>query len=222
MRSAVLVGVVLAAACGSSSSTVDAPVPECTEDWACSPWEAPPGSDLASRTCTDKNAVGTTECKPETGPRTLPALDLEMYKCQVHPILQRGCSMLGCHGTETGRAYRLYARGRLRNDQIVNRTGTCIPATGTVNLAAVGTGTVMCEGWLPHTTEEWQKSFDSARSFMLDKAMPELSELMMQPTIGGPVHGGVKLWRRMDADYASVRNWLGGARLGTTCNTGTN
>jgi hypothetical protein len=177
---------------------------------------------MASRTCTDKNAAGTTDCKPETGPRMLPALDLEMYKCQVHPIFQRGCSMLGCHGTETERAYRVYARGRLRNDQVVNRTGTCIPATGTVNLAAAGTGTVMCEGWLPHTAEEWKKSFDSARSFMLDETRAEVSDLLLQPTIGGPAHAGVKLWRRTDPDYLTVSGWLDGGRLGTPCATGNN
>ena len=217
-----LLGIVLATACGSSDTPSDAAEPGCAESWVCTPWEAPSGSDMASRTCTDKNAAGTTECRPEAGPRMLPALDLEMYKCQVHPILQRGCSMQGCHGTETGRAYRVYARGRLRNNEVVNRTGTCLPMTGTVNLGEAGTGTVMCEGWLPHTATEWKKSFDSARSFMLDKTMPDVSEMLLEPTIGGPAHAGVKLWRRDDADYLTVKNWLGGGQLGSTCATGKN
>jgi hypothetical protein len=222
MRSVLLGCVLLATACGSSESPADTSEPACAESWICTPWEAAAGSDMATRTCTDSNNAGTTACKPDVGPTALPALDLELYKCQVHPILQRGCSMLGCHGTETGRAYRIYARGRLRNNQVVNRTGTCLPTTGTVNLAEAGTGTVMCEGWLPHTTEEWKKSFDSARSFMINKAMPDVAELLTQPTIGGPAHAGVKPWRRTDPDYLTVKGWLGGARLGSTCDTGKN
>lgn len=66
MRSGLLVGMLLAAACGSNDSAPDAPPPACSEDWVCTPWEAPAGSDFASRTCTDKTAAGTTECKPET------------------------------------------------------------------------------------------------------------------------------------------------------------
>jgi len=194
----------------------------CRENWACSTWEAPAGSDQATRRCTDQNQVGTTECKPGEGPVALPALDLEYYKCRVSPIIQRGCAMMNCHGTDTGRAFRTYARGRLRNDQIVNRTGTCIPQTGQVNLQEAGTGTVMCEGWLPHTAEEWKKNFDSARSFMLGVAQPEDSLLLREPVVGGLPHVEVKLFGATDPDYATIRSWLGGATLGSTCNTGRN
>ncbi len=194
----------------------------CLESWACSSWEAPLGSQQATRTCADANQVGTTECKPSEGPVTLPALDLDYYKCNVHPIVQRGCAMQGCHGTETGRPYRVYARGRLRNDEVVNRTGTCIPATGQVNLDEAGTGTVMCEGWLPHTTREWKKNFDSARSFMLDVATPADSDLLLMPVVGGKPHIEVKLFRATDVEYRTIRDWLGGAALGRTCTTGVN
>jgi hypothetical protein len=193
----------------------------CRENWVCSSWEAPLGSDQATRTCVDQNAVGTTECKPAEGPVALPALDLNYYKCRVSPIIQRGCSMMNCHGTDTGRPYRTYARGRLRNDQIVNRTGTCIPQTGQVNLQEAGSGTVMCEGWLPHTAEEWKKNFDSARSFMLDVAQPEDSLMLREPTIGGLPHVEVKLFGPTDPDYQTLQSWLGGATL-PTCNTGSN
>jgi hypothetical protein len=188
----------------------------------CGSWEAPLGSDQATRTCTDTNEVGTTECKPTEGPVTLPALDLEAYKCNVHPILQRGCGMLACHGTETGRALRVYARGRLRNDEVVNRTGTCLPTTGQVNLNMAGTGTVMCEGWLPHTAREWKKSYDSARSFMIGVTDPTQSDLLRQPVVGGKPHVEVKLFRTTDADYEAIRAWLAGGTLGRTCNTGVN
>jgi hypothetical protein len=196
--------------------------PACAESWECTTWEAPLGSDQATRTCVDRNDTGTTACKPSEGPVTLPALDLDYYKCRVSPIIQRGCAMMGCHGTETGRPFRTYARGRLRNDQIVNRTGTCIPQTGQVNLQEAGTGTVMCEGWLPHTAEEWKKNFDSARSFMLGVTDPADSDLLLQPVVGGKPHIEIKLFRDTDADYATIRDWLGGATLGQACNTGVN
>jgi hypothetical protein len=180
------------------------------------------GSDVATRACVDMNAIGTTECKPSEGPMPLPALDLEMYKCDIHPIFQRGCGQMGCHGTETERAFRVYTRGRLRNKQIVNRTGTCIPQTGTVDLQEVGSGTVMCEGWLPHTAEEWKKSFDSSRSFMLNAATPAESPLVTEPTLGGPAHAGIKMFRTTDAEYQKLVTWLGGAKRGSTCTTGKN
>jgi hypothetical protein len=193
----------------------------CRERWVCSSWEAPPGSDEATRTCVDENQVGTTACKPDEGPVTLPALDLDFYRCRVSPIVQRGCAMMGCHGTDAGRAYRIYARGRLRNDQIVERTGSCIPQTGQVNLQEAGSGTVMCEGWLPHTAEEWKKNFDSARSFMLGVAVPEDSLLLREPVVGGLPHVEVKLFTTADPDYLTIRDWLGGATL-AGCTTGAN
>lgn len=208
--------------CGADAGGEGDGAAACRESWVCSSWEAPPGSDEATRTCIDANEIGTTVCKPTEGPVTLPALDLEYYKCNVHPIVQRGCSMMACHGTEIGRAYRVYARGRLRNDEVVNRTGTCIPSTGQVNLREEGTGTVMCEGWLPHTAREWKKNYDSARSFMLDVADPAQSDLLRQPVVGGKPHIEVKLFRTTDADYLTIHAWLSGATLGRTCATGVN
>src|SRR5262245_2838427 len=88
-------------------------------------------------------------------------LDMDFYKCNVEPIVDRSCAMLGCHGDAKNpfRVYVIYARGRLRNDELVDNTGTCLKS-GKVNLNAEGTGTVMCEGWLPHTAAEWQKNYD--------------------------------------------------------------
>jgi hypothetical protein len=223
MRAALLIMVIgVTGGCGGSGGEPADADTSCRESWECTAWEVVPGATEATRTCTDANMAGTTECKPSLGPVALPVLDKEMYKCRVHPILQRGCAQQGCHGTETGRALRIYARGRLRNSQTVNRTGTCIPANGTVNLDEEGTGTVMCEGWLPHTTEEWQKSFDSARSFMLDVTSADQSPLLAEPTVGGPAHAGIKMFRTTDVDYQTIKGWLAGDKLGTTCVTGKN
>jgi hypothetical protein len=201
--------------CGDASigpAPIDAADPDCLEDWTCTPWEAQSGTDQATRVCTDRNMIGTTECKPPEGPVTLPALDLPYFQCNVQPILDRGCSMMGCHGTDEGRAFRVYSRGRLRNSEIVDRVDSCLQ-TGTVDLQEAGSGTVMCEGWLPHTEAEWRKNFDSARSFMLDVAAPEQSELLLQPVVGGRPHVGVHLFTESDPDYQTIRAWLGGATL---------
>jgi hypothetical protein len=209
--------------CGDAGATPDAAGSGCQESWVCTPWAAPAGSDQATRTCTDRNQTGTTECKPDEGPTALPALDFEYYQCEVHPIIQRGCGMLNCHGTadDEGRTFRTYTRGRRRNDEIVDRTGTCIPATGQVNLDEAGTGTVMCEGWLPHTDAEWKKSYDSARSFMLGVSNAADSDLLRQPVVGGKPHVDVHLFRDTDADYLTIKAWLEGAALGS-CNPGVN
>jgi hypothetical protein len=208
--------------CGVAGQDGGADASTCRESWTCSTWEAPAGSNMATRVCTDKNMRGTTECKPSEGPTALPALDMEMFKCDVQPIFQRDCSMMGCHGTNTGRPFRTYARGRLRNDEIVNRVGTCIPATGQVNLFDAATGTIMCEGWLPHTATEWKKNFDSARSFMLDVTKPDDSLMLRMPTVGGLPHIDIKLFTTADPAYATIKSWLGGAQRASTCNTGRN
>jgi len=200
--------------CGDASAGPPPDAPPamgCQEDWSCSTWEAPLGSDQATRTCTDKNMRGTTECKPPTT-AALPALDFPYYQCRVEPILDRACSMLGCHGAETGRMLRTYSRGRLRNSEIVNRVSSCLQ-TGTVDLATAATGTVMCEGWLPHTEREWKKNFDSARSFMLGVSSPDASDLLQQAVVGGKPHAGVHVWRTSDPDYVTIRDWLGGATM---------
>ena len=194
----------------------------CKENWVCTPWQAPPGSDQATRTCVDQNNAGTTDCMPATS-ATLPALDLDYYKCRVHPIFQRGCGQMGCHGTETGHTFRIYSRGRWRNDELVPDRGTCLVSAGTpMNLNQYGSGTVMCEGWYPHTQAEWKKSFDSSRSFLLGVTNPDDSLLLREPAKGGLPHAQVKLFAAGDPDYQTIRDWLGGAKLGTTCNTGAN
>jgi hypothetical protein len=130
---------------------------------------------------------------------------------------------MACHGTDTEHPFRIYTRGRWRNNETVADRGSCLEPAGTPeNLQKTGSGTVMCEGWYPHTDAEWKKSFDSSRSFMLDVASPADSLLVRETVAGGLPHADVKLFEAGDREVATLESWLGGARLGTTCNTGRN
>lgn len=206
---------------GSSSTSSTGGSGGCVEAWTCTPWVA--GDDgMYSRTCTDASACGTELSKPPEGPIALPDLDMEYYKCNVEPIFDRSCSMLGCHGAEKGRAFKVYARGRLRNDEVVSQVPSCPIGPQTINLADEGTGTVMCIGWSPHTQAEWEANYNNARSFMVGLDDPEASELLTQPKVGGKAHAGVHLFAKGDADYEAISSWLGGAKLGQACDTGAN
>jgi hypothetical protein len=192
----------------------------CVEQWTCTPWSV--NGSTATRNCSDDHMCGTIVNKPPVGPLPLPALDLDYYKCNVEPILDRGCGMLGCHGTEFGRALRIYSRGRLRNNEMVNQVSTCPIGPQIVNLQTDGTGTIMCVGWSPHTQTEWQKNYDSARAFMLGLTNPDDSDLLAQPVVGGKAHTGVHLFTKTSPEYQTIRAWLSGQALGMTCNPGAN
>ncbi|HRI65088.1 MAG TPA: hypothetical protein PK156_12655 [Polyangium sp.] len=198
---------------GSSSSSGGG----CVEAWTCTPWQQ--GADgQYSRTCTDGANCGTAAAKPPTGPVALPALDKDFFMCKVEPILDRGCSMLGCHGTEQGRAFKVYSRGRLRRNEVVAQVSSCPIGPQQVNLAEEGSGTVMCVGWSPHTAAEWQQNFDNSRSFMLGISNAEESDLLAQPVVGGKAHAGVHMFAKTDLDYTTIKSWLEGAKLGSACN----
>jgi len=199
--------------CGPGGPGGDGGAMKCQEMWGCSAWQKG-GDGNYTRTCADANKCGTTAQKPSEGPVMLPNLDMDFYKCKVEPILDRGCAMMGCHGTEQGRAYKLYARGRLRHSELVD--GICLDTGQKINLTA-GNGTVMCYGWLPHTDTEWQSNYDNARFFMVGVSDPNQSELLMQPKVGGKAHAGVHIFKQGDADYATIASWLGGAKLGMVC-----
>lgn len=196
--------------------SVDMAGAACTEAWVCGQWMSA-GNGMYKRVCTDQNNCGTTGAKPDEGPIPLPALDMDYYKCKVEPIFDRGCAMMGCHGTapnDNTRAYRIFARGRRRNSEQV--VAMCLDS-GMQNLNK-GDGTVMCYGWRAHTDAEWQANFDSARAFMLGLNDPDQSELLRQPVVGGKAHTGVHLWAsKNDPDYQTVRAWLTGAKLGAAC-----
>jgi hypothetical protein len=206
---------------GSSGAGADG----CAEAWLCTPWDTQGNGDDATRTCVDTNGCGTSAAKPVES-ATLPALDLDYYKCNVEPILDQKCSQLACHGTEEGRALRTYARGRLRNaTETVTETG-CLSAGEQKSLSQC-VGGIECICWSgPHTPTEWQRNYDAARGFALDASgnaippgMEDSSELIAQPIVGGKAHAGIHLFRSGDPDHTTLAAWLGGAALGQSCNT---
>lgn len=202
--------------CGGGGASSTSSGGGCAESWVCTPWVV--GADgMYSRTCSDQKQCGTTALKPIEGPVALPELDMDYYKCKVEPIFDRGCSMMGCHGTEVGRAFKVYARGRLRHDESVAQVASCPVGPQTVNLAKDGSGTVMCVGWSPHTESEWQQNYDNARAFMVGVENPEECELLAQPVIGGKAHAGVHLFAKSDTDYQTILKWVSGTKLGSAC-----
>jgi hypothetical protein len=195
----------------ATDASPDAP---CVESWSCTAWTVAGGQ--ATRTCTDGSGCGTTAQKPPVGPLALPALDLNYYKCRVQPILDRNCSMMACHGTDTGHLFRTYARGRWRNDEIVCQPNSCLGnnCAVTVNLQREGSGTIMCSGWTTHTATEWQKNFDSARLFRLAVPNTDEVELLARPTTG-TAYPHLKFFAKDDASYTTLKSWLDGATLAT-------
>lgn len=189
----------------------------CIESWLCTPWDGK-GTNNGTRVCTDTNNCGTMANKPATT-ATLPALDKSYFECDVEPILDAKCSMMGCHGTETGRALRIYSRGKLR-DASVPLANTppppsplCMP---TVLSACIGTNDCHCVG--PHAIQEWDRNFDAARGMMLDvngnpipAVQADTSDLLQQPVVGGKSHAGVHLFKLNDAEYTVIKSWLTGS-----------
>jgi len=196
----------------------------CVEAWDCTPWQTNGSDDAGTRTCTDLNGCGTTAQKPiETV--TLPALDENFYRCNVEPIMDLKCSMLGCHGKEQGRALRIYARGRLRvTGELLTDTNNACLAQGQMFPTENCIGSIECRCYFaPHTATEWRRNFDGARAFALDAAgspvaTPDDSDLIAQPIVGGKAHAGIHLFRRDDADHDAIRRWLSGETL-STCTT---
>jgi hypothetical protein len=208
---------------GGSTSSSGGSSGGCQPAWQCTPWQKQADGSY-TRTCTDANNCGATSGEPATGPVALPNLDMAFYKCNVEPIFDRGCAFMNCHGTETGRALKVYARGRLRMDAMVPPPSSysCPDNAATVPLKT-GIGTDMCEGWFPHTDAEWQSNYDDARSFMvgLDASTVGQSDLLAQPVYGGKAHAGVHLFKSTDPDYQTIKSWLTGAKL-ASCDPGPN
>ena len=199
----------------------------CVENWICSSWTtAGGGGNQGTRTCTDKNACGTSATKPLEA-ATLPALDIEFFKCNVQPVFDRKCSQLACHGSETNRALRIYARGRLRNAETLPANTPNCNNTMPVPLDTQCTGSLEgpCRS-CTHTPTEWQRNFDSARGFALDAnykpiaaGMEDASELIAQPIVGGKSHANIHLFKSGDADHTALKQWISGAKYGSTCPT---
>ena len=196
----------------------------CVEDWLCSSWQTDGVSNAGTRTCVDQNNCGTTDNKPVES-TDLPALDFNYFQCNVEPIFARGCSQLGCHGTEEGRGLKLYSRCRLRVSGEIWYEPGCL-SQGTPRNSEDCTGSIECVCWsIPHSPSEWRSNYDSARGFAVkddgtlwDAADLGDSELLIQPVVGGKPHANVHLFTEGDADYTFIMNWLSGSTLGS-CNT---
>jgi hypothetical protein len=150
-------------------------------------------------------------------------LDLNYFECNVEPILDAKCGMLGCHGTENGRALRVYARARHRapTASISNAASCAGSAQGS---SCEGDNSCPCNG--KHVALEWQRNYDAARGFALDDmgnvlADLDTSDLIQQPIVGGKSHAGIHLFKPTDPEHAFIKNWMSGATMGT-CNTGNN
>jgi hypothetical protein len=211
-------------ATGSGAGGTGGDTGPCTEAWLCTPWETN-GDDAATRACADTHKCGTTDLKPAEA-ATLPKLDLDYFKCNVQPVFDQKCSMLGCHGTEQGRALRIYSRGRKRLAGQTLANPSCA-AGSTPSDGCDGANHCLCAA--PHTDAEWRKNFDAARGFALDEqgkpfaaANMDKSELVAQPVVGGKAHAGIHLFNKGDAQYAALKSWLTGAKLGMACATGAN
>lgn len=204
----------------------DAPADACIEHWVCEPWTTSGSTDAATRTCRDLSACGTTASRPVLT-ATLPPLDYEYFECNVQPILDRGCAQLACHGVERGRSLRIYARGRHRLATGSFVEPGCGARMGMTGSLAECEGSLECGCWtLGRTDVEWRRNYDAARGLALDASGaalsdPAASELLDRPRIGGTApHDGVAFWDTTDPEYATIRQWLEGTRLGRVCNSG--
>jgi hypothetical protein len=195
---------------GSASQSPDAAAAEA---------DAAIPADAGAQAGPDAGLLPDAALPPDSGyapDAALADLDMAFYQCNVEPIVDRSCSMLACHG-QTTRKLHLFARGRLRNDEMVPQVSTCLNPGSMVNLNAEGTGTVMCVGWSPHTSAEWQSNFASVRSFMFQGMNPDDSELLRKPS-GAAAHGGPTILKTGGPDYQMLRRWLSGEKYVGTCN----
>ncbi len=198
----------------------------CVESWTCSPWQTNGVDNMGTRVCTDGNSCGSTTTRPSLS-ASLPALDLDFFECNVEPILDRGCSQLACHGKESGRALRHYARGRHRiTGETYTEMNQCLSPGRVVRTEdCIGSIECACQ-FFPKKASERRRSYDSARGFALGSNGLRLtdstqSELVTQPQIGaGFSHQNVHFWRTTDADYQTIVNWLNGMTLGRSCASG--
>ncbi len=200
----------------------------CVESWLCGYWA--PDAGLASRSCTDLNACGTTVNRPSMGPTALPALNQAYFKCNVQPVLAKSCAMVGCHGTlAQTRPFRVFARGRQRNQEMAafnpSMYGCGGGATVQVELSTQASGTASCNAKIRLTPTENSNNFDHARTLTIGLTTADSSELLTQPKSGPgtPTHVGVKFFKDgSEPDYQTIRTWLDGGVLVGACPQGAN
>jgi hypothetical protein len=198
----------------------------CAESWLCTPWTTNGSSNEGTRSCVDQcKCTNTTPAHPKpVEAATLPALDFGYYQCNVEPLLDKFCAQLGCHGTEHGRAFRIYARGRLRHKG-ESLSAVCQGENAPTTDKCVGSVECACDQQ-PHTQAELRMNFDAARGLLLDDQGKPLttiddSGLLKQPLSGGGLaHAGIHIFRPNDSNYTKLRTWLGKAAV--TCAGDTN
>jgi hypothetical protein len=132
---------------------------------------------------------GLTDAAP------LPALDEAYFRCHVQPILTKNCATYACHGSPD-RAFRLYARNRLR--------------FGIADISQINAQL---------SDEERALNFEAARAFVDFGALDQSSFLKkpLEGDAGGYYHGATKLGTSNvfssvdDADYQVLAGWVNGA-----------
>ncbi len=141
---------------------------------------------IAAPACTS----GLTDPLPQV------ALDEAFFRCHVQPILSKECATFACHGN-ADRAFRLYARNRLRygNADETQRNSKLNDA-------------------------ERQLNFDAARAFV-DVGNRDDSFLLMKPLeadAGGYYHGATKIGTTnvfastSSMEWQTIAQWVKGAK----------
>ncbi len=135
--------------------------------------------------------VACSGVQNETVPVPGAALDENVFKCNVEPILIKQCSYSACHGIAGGgTALRIYSPGKLRATP---------PKTIDEQIA-------------PLTADEEHANFESAAgfNFMIDN--PDDNWLLKKPLpskLGGYEHKGGAIYHDgADPQYIAIREWI--------------
>jgi hypothetical protein len=143
-------------------------------------------------------------CTSENPALELPALDRDLFRCEVAPVLAKQCSAPACHGSGD-RYYRLYARNRLRY------------------------GVDELDRADPLTPFELVANYDATRALVVGLGRPEDAMLLrkpLEPAAGGYYHGATRVFRAQghnvfsslaDPEYATLERWARGAAGDPTC-----
>jgi hypothetical protein len=129
----------------------------------------------------------------QNGPATDPssALNENVFRCNVEPILVRQCSYTACHGID-GAALRVYSPGKLRAMTAPN-IDTAIAVL---------------------TDAEQHANFQSASGFNFGITNVDDNWLLRKPlpaALGGYEHKGGAIWRDTnDGQYLAIRAWVAG------------
>ncbi len=125
----------------------------------------------------------------EPAPNPAAALDEQVFRCNVEPILVRQCSFAACHGI-AGAALRVYSPGKLRAIPPANIDAAIAP---------------LDEG-------EHHANFQSASGFSFGIVEVDDNWLLRKPLPsrdGGYEHAGGAIWAGVtDPQYVAIRDWL--------------